>query len=138
MNARSSASEQCGSDAWSKARTNATYATDVRNQDLGENPCFSYPPKPVDKWNFYQWRTSDEGFAEFLEVLQTTTSRRRQLWREGRVPIPARTELARGYQDKTDQLCRLLAVERRRPDAGAHFQDSSIPGGSFVLEEGMK
>lgn len=88
------------------------------------------PGKPDD------WSLSDEWFSAHLSDLERSGLRLRRLRAEGRVPIPLREELARAYQDKTDQLCRLLAVERRRPDAGAHFQDSSIPGGSFVLEEG--
>ena len=90
------------------------------------------PGRPAD------WRLSDEWFSAYLADLEGSGVRLRRLRREGRVPIPAKDELSRVFQDKTEQLCRLLAVERRRPAVRKSYQDSSVSGGSFVLEEGMK
>lgn len=59
------------------------------------------------------WTTADEWFAEFIERLETSPSRRRRLWRE-RVEIPVRDALARSFEEKTEQLRRMIAVERER------------------------
>jgi len=90
------------------------------------------PGQPED------WRLSDEWFSAYLTDLERSGVRLRRLRREGRVPIPVKDELARAYQDKTEHLRRLLAMERGRLVAGTNIQDSSVSGGSFVLEEGMK
>lgn len=79
------------------------------------------PGKPSD------WSLADEWFAGFITELESSKSRRRKLWREGRVPIPARDSTARDYQDRTEHLRRLLAVERARIDQGL-----TRPGGPFA------
>ncbi|MDR6868950.1 hypothetical protein J2Y69_003576 [Microbacterium resistens] len=58
------------------------------------------------------WTAADEWFAEYLKGLESSTVRRRRLWREGRTPIPAAETLARAFEEKTEQLRRMLAVER--------------------------
>lgn len=83
------------------------------------------PGRPTD------WRLSDEWFASFITDLEGSVLRRRRLRREGLIPVPARVELARAFQDKTEQLRRLLAEERRRK-----IQGSLISGGPFDLKEG--
>lgn len=65
------------------------------------------PGRPLD------WGLSDEWFTEFITELEASKVRRRKLRRE-RVVIPARDQLARDYQDKTEQLRRVIAVERQR------------------------
>lgn len=88
------------------------------------------PGKPAD------WSVADEWFAEFITGLEASKARRGRLWLEGRAQVPARDLLARDYADRTEHLRRMLAVERGKR---RHInQDSSVSGGSFVLEEGKK
>jgi hypothetical protein len=65
------------------------------------------PGRPLD------WGLSDEWFTEFITDLEASTVRRKRLWRE-RVVIPARDQLARDFEQKTEQLRRVIAVERQR------------------------
>lgn len=64
-----------------------------------------------------QWKTSDEWFSDFIEKLESTPKRRGQLWREC-VVVPPAVEVARAFQEKTEQLRRMIAVERKRSNAG--------------------
>lgn len=59
------------------------------------------------------WTTADEWFADFISNLEESPKRRGQLWRE-RVVVPAKHELARAFEEKTEQLRRMIAVERER------------------------
>jgi len=61
--------------------------------------------------------TASEWFAEFIAKLEADPRRRRRLWRE-RVVLPARDELARAFQEKTEHLRRMLAVERMKWEDG--------------------
>ena len=59
------------------------------------------------------WGTADEWFAEFIERLEASPRRVRFLLKE-RIEVPARVEVERAYQDQTEQLRRMIAVERER------------------------
>lgn len=61
----------------------------------------------------HDWGLSDEWFSDFITELESATVRRKRLWRE-RVVIPARDQLARDFEHKTEQLRRLIAVDRER------------------------
>lgn len=62
--------------------------------------------------------TAEEWFAEFIARLEDSPRRRRRLLRE-RVVVPARVEVERAFQEKTEQLRRMVAVERERWLAGS-------------------
>lgn len=58
------------------------------------------------------WSTADTWFAEFIQELEESTRRRRQLWRE-RVEVPVNEVLARAFADETEQKRRYLEGRRR-------------------------
>ena len=58
--------------------------------------------------------TADEWFTEFIRELENSKPRRRRLWREGRGIIPAKTELARLYEQETEMKRRVISYERTR------------------------
>lgn len=65
------------------------------------------PGRPTD------WGLSDEWFTDFITALEKSKVRRRRL-RHERVVIPVRDQLARDFEHKTEQLRRVIAVERKR------------------------
>lgn len=58
------------------------------------------------------WSTADAWFADFIQALEESTRRRRQLWRE-RVEFPVNEVLARAFADETEQKLRYLEGQRR-------------------------
>lgn len=60
------------------------------------------------------WKLSDEWFAEFIEQLEASPRRRRNLRRERIIALPVPETLQRQFEEKTEQLRRYLAVERER------------------------
>lgn len=65
------------------------------------------PGRPTD------WGLSDEWFADFIHDLETNTVRRRRLHRERIIALPIAETLAINFQEKTEQLRRYLAGERK-------------------------
>lgn len=59
------------------------------------------------------WTSADYWFADFLERLENSRPRLLNLPRE-QVKIPDDVEAARDFQDETEQLRRVIAVERER------------------------
>ena len=59
------------------------------------------------------WTTADEWFAEFLAGLERSAARMRRLLKE-RVAIPEKVEAERDYDQATEQMRRMIAVERER------------------------
>lgn len=59
------------------------------------------------------WTSADYWFAEFIEHLEDSRPRLLKLQRE-RVEIPDAVEAERDYEHETEQLRRVIAVERER------------------------
>lgn len=59
------------------------------------------------------WTSADYWFADFLERLENSRPRLLKLQRE-RVEIPEDVEAARDYEQETEQMRRVIAVERER------------------------
>lgn len=60
-----------------------------------------------------RWMVADEQFELFVSSLQAHAGRRTRVARE-RCEIPAKVEAAREFEEKTEQLRRVIAVERER------------------------
>ncbi|KQQ65721.1 hypothetical protein [Microbacterium sp. Leaf320] len=59
------------------------------------------------------WTSADYWFADFIEHLEDSRPRLLKLQRE-RVEIPEAVEAARDYEHETEQLRRVIVVERER------------------------
>lgn len=59
------------------------------------------------------WTSADYWFADFIERLENSRSRLLNLQRE-RVEIPEPVEAERDYEQETEQLRRVIAVESER------------------------
>jgi hypothetical protein len=59
------------------------------------------------------WTSADYWFADFIEHLEASRPRLLKLQRE-RVEIPDAVEAARDYEQETEQLRRVIAVESER------------------------
>lgn len=59
------------------------------------------------------WTSADYWLADFIEHLEESRPRLLKLQRE-RVEIPEAVEAARDYEQETEQLRRVIAVERER------------------------
>ncbi len=59
------------------------------------------------------WSSADYWFADFIERLENSRPRLLNLQRE-RVEIPDAVEAERDYEQETEQLRRVIAVERER------------------------
>lgn len=94
------------------------YGTERKNhQDPHESSCVSYPPTPVDNHEMGihadRWMLADEQFELFVTALQGHAGRRTRIVHE-QFFLPPDAEKARAYDEKTEQLRRLIAVERER------------------------
>lgn len=59
------------------------------------------------------WTSADYWFADFIEHLEESRPRLLKMQRE-RVEIPEAVEAARDYEQETEQLRRVIVVERER------------------------
>ncbi len=59
------------------------------------------------------WTSADYWFADFIERLENSRPRLLKLQRE-QVEIPEEVEAARDYEQETEQMRRMIAVERER------------------------
>lgn len=59
------------------------------------------------------WTSADYWFADFIEHLEESRPRLLKLQRE-RVEIPEAVEAARDFEQETEQLRRVIVVERER------------------------
>jgi len=59
------------------------------------------------------WTSADYWFTEFLDRLDQSKPRRLNLLRE-RVVVPEKDQAARDYDLETEQMRRMIAVERGR------------------------
>lgn len=94
------------------------YETERKNhQDPDEISRFSYAPDPVDNSGMDRradrWMVADEQFELHIASLQTHAGRRTRMLREQWVTTPE-VEEARAFEEKTEQLRRVIAAERER------------------------
>lgn len=59
------------------------------------------------------WTSADYWFADFIDRLEQSRPRLLRLQRE-QVEIPEAVEAARDYENETEQMRRVIAVERER------------------------
>ncbi len=69
--------------------------------------------EPVIESRDDRWMVADEQFELFVSSLQAHAGRRTRLARE-RVKLPAVVVADREFEEKTEQLRRVIAVERER------------------------
>lgn len=68
---------------------------------------------PVDNRGIDRWMVADEQFELFIGALQTHAGRRTRLAREQWQTTPEVEEI-QAFEEKTEQLRRIVAVERER------------------------